>query len=103
MHSGKQLLAEGTEVPMNSNSSQEHDSDEHCIPENSFLIWLDQNIDQTSEFFYSAVIELSGAARDFQIFEDRDECIDFLTDIKPQNIMYSPFFKELRLFLKFSC
>ncbi|CAF5118501.1 unnamed protein product, partial [Rotaria magnacalcarata] len=50
--------------------------------ENYLLVWMDDNIDRNDDDRKSILVQLETVANDVYIFIQRDECIDFLTDIR---------------------
>ena len=48
---------------------------------NFFVVWLDENIDQSNEECQNNLTQLRSIVNDVSIFTQRDECIDFLTDV----------------------
>ncbi|CAF0731759.1 unnamed protein product [Adineta steineri] len=47
---------------------------------NYLLLWEDISIDQTSENYKNTLKEIRSVTGDINVFTQRDECIDFLTD-----------------------
>jgi tetratricopeptide (TPR) repeat protein len=51
------------------------------ILQNHRVIWLDANIDETNEFYQSAITKLQSVVNNVETFIDPDQCVDYLTDI----------------------
>ncbi|CAF4061603.1 unnamed protein product [Adineta steineri] len=56
------------------------------IVQNYSLLWLHEYMDETNKVFQNNLAQLQTIANDVNVFNQRDECIDFLTD--DQNIKY---------------
>ena len=56
------------------------------IVANLFIIWLDEDINDSIEYYQNFMSELSQIANMFKVFTNRDQSIDFLTDILNENI-----------------
>jgi tetratricopeptide (TPR) repeat protein len=54
--------------------------------QNVLLIWLDQNIDDNSADCRNTIAQLGRTVSTVNTFTDRDQCIDFLTDIRSENV-----------------
>jgi tetratricopeptide (TPR) repeat protein len=54
--------------------------------QNVLLIWLDQNIDHNSADCRNTVAQLGRTISTINTFTDRDQCINFLTDISSENV-----------------
>lgn len=55
---------------------------------NLFLIWLDENIDDSISYCYNGMLKLSQIANVFKVYIDRDQSVDFLTDIQHENVYF---------------
>ena len=55
------------------------------IVANLFLIWLDENVDDSSAYYHNGMLQLSQVANMLKIYIDRDQSIDFLTDIQNED------------------
>jgi len=56
------------------------------IVTNLFLIWLDENIDNSTPYYHDTIKQLSQIANKFKIYTNRDESVDFLTNIQNDDI-----------------
>ncbi|CAF3374829.1 unnamed protein product [Rotaria socialis] len=54
--------------------------------QNSILIWLDSNIDETKEYFKNALKRLRHVVPSATIFTDSQECLNFISEIKQKKI-----------------
>jgi tetratricopeptide (TPR) repeat protein len=52
------------------------------IAQNFLLIWLDTNIDQSTDDHQSTVAQLRSVVNNINIFTKRDEAVDFLTEVR---------------------
>ncbi len=52
-----------------------------CIAQNFLLIWIDANIDESKQGFQNILPKLQSVVNDINIFTQRDEGIDFLTEV----------------------
>mgnify|MGYP006892784282 FL=1 len=59
---------------------------------NLFLIWLDKNIDDSTIYYQNRISQLSQIAHKIKIYTDRDQSIDFLTNIENEDM--SDYFGE---------
>ena len=48
------------------------------------LIWFDSNLDPSMDDFQDISTQLEKFGSDVHIFQDSDQCIDFLTDIRDE-------------------
>jgi tetratricopeptide (TPR) repeat protein len=55
------------------------------IVQNFLLIWLDASIDQSKKDCQDTLTQLRNIVNDIHLFTERDQCVDFLTDIKDMN------------------
>jgi tetratricopeptide (TPR) repeat protein len=55
--------------------------------QNVLLIWLEYNIDENSIDYRNTIVQLRCTVNDIKTFTDRDQCIDFLTDIHNENVL----------------
>ncbi|CAF1584911.1 unnamed protein product, partial [Adineta steineri] len=69
---------------MNSNNTTVLSSDviqpRRRMVRNYSLIWLDESMDETNDVFQNNLAQLRTVTNDVNVFKQRDECIDFLTD-----------------------
>jgi tetratricopeptide (TPR) repeat protein len=56
------------------------------IVQNFLLIWLDTKLDQSKKECQNIVVQLRNVINEVIIFTERDECIDFLTDVRDMKI-----------------
>ncbi|CAF0724815.1 unnamed protein product [Adineta steineri] len=49
---------------------------------NCSLLWLDECMDETNDVFQNNLAQLQTITNDVNVFNQRDECIDFLTDVQ---------------------
>ncbi|CAF4214545.1 unnamed protein product, partial [Adineta steineri] len=73
-----------SKVFMNSNNTTTISSDiiqprRRIIPNYSFL-WLDECVDQTPKDYENTLKQIRTVTNDVNVFKQRDECLDFLTD-----------------------
>jgi len=54
--------------------------------ESIHLIWLYSDIDDTDENCRNIISQFDSIINKINIFKDRDECVDFLTNIDNENI-----------------
>ena len=52
------------------------------IPQDFLLIWMDPSIDQTNDTCQNTLAQLRNIVNNVNIFTIRDECLDFLIDVK---------------------
>ena len=53
---------------------------------NLFVIWLDENMDDSSPYYHHGISQLSQVANMLKVYIDRDQSLDFLTDIQNEDI-----------------
>jgi hypothetical protein len=51
------------------------------ITQNLLFLWEDANIDQSNKDCQNALVQLQSIVNDVHTFTQRDECIDFLTEV----------------------
>ena len=51
------------------------------MTQNFFLLWLDANIDHSKKDYQDMLVQLRTVVDGVHLFTQRDECIDFLTEI----------------------
>ena len=56
------------------------------ITQNFLLIWVDASIDQSNKDCQNTLVQLQSVVDDVHIFTQRDECIDFLTEVNDMKI-----------------
>jgi tetratricopeptide (TPR) repeat protein len=56
------------------------------IVQNFFLIWLDSSIDESNEDCQNSLTELRRIVNTVETYTDADECIEFITETKGENI-----------------
>ena len=56
------------------------------ITQNFLLIWVDTNIDESTENYRSTVTQLRSVVNDINIFTKLDEAVDFLTDVHEMKV-----------------
>ena len=56
------------------------------LVQNVLLIWLDQNIDENNADCCNTIKQLRRVVNSVNTFTDRDQCVDFLTDIDKENV-----------------
>ena len=56
------------------------------IVQNFFLIWLDANIDESTEDCQNSITQLRYFVNTINTFTDADRCVDFLTGIKQEKV-----------------
>ncbi|CAF3675218.1 unnamed protein product [Adineta steineri] len=52
------------------------------MAQNYLLLWVDTSIDQTNKDYENTLKQIQTITGDVNVFEERDACIDFLTDIQ---------------------
>jgi tetratricopeptide (TPR) repeat protein len=62
-------------------ASSEVSHRKRCLMENFLLIWIDPNIDPLNQDYQDKLTQLQNITNDVNVFNQRDECIDFLTNI----------------------
>ena len=56
------------------------------IPQSFLVVWLDPYINESKQDYQNMVIQLRNVASNLHIFNQRDECIDFLTDAYEEKV-----------------
>jgi hypothetical protein len=51
------------------------------ITQNYSLIWVDTNIDKSTEDYQNTITQLRNVVNDINVFTKQDEAVDFLTDV----------------------
>ncbi|CAF4640350.1 unnamed protein product, partial [Rotaria sp. Silwood2] len=54
-------------------------TDTHEIVQNFLLIWLDANIDESSEDYHNSIKHLRCTVNTIETFQDTEECVDYVS------------------------
>ncbi|CAF1245736.1 unnamed protein product [Adineta ricciae] len=57
-----------------------------CIIGNVVIVWLDQNINESSDNYRNSIHKLRKIVNSIEIFQDKDKCIKFIREIRDEKI-----------------
>jgi hypothetical protein len=63
-----------------------HSFQHSCIEQNFVLVWLDENIDENNDGYHPLISQLQSIVNIIEAFNDIDQCVHFLSQIRKQNI-----------------
>ncbi|CAF4961017.1 unnamed protein product, partial [Rotaria sp. Silwood1] len=79
-------LSSSSTVNQQSNSNrfqkQDHRSDTNEIIQNFLLIWLDENIDESSDDYLNSIKQLRRTINTIKTFHNANECIDYMSQVQ---------------------
>ncbi|CAF2718673.1 unnamed protein product [Rotaria sp. Silwood2] len=61
-------------------------TDTNAIAQNFLLIWLDAEIDESSDDYLSSIKQLRQTVNIIETFRDTDECIDYISEIQNEKL-----------------
>ena len=57
-----------------------------CISQNFALVWLDESIEEENKVCFSLIEQLKSVVDSIDVFNDADQCLDFLKGVQKQHI-----------------
>jgi hypothetical protein len=63
-----------------------HSFQHACVEQNFVLVWLDENIDENNDGYHPLISQLQSIVNTIEAFNDIDQCVHFLSQIRKQNI-----------------